>query len=264
MSVAIVSDTCHYLPRERGRPSRASTRSASTCAGPRAPSASPRSPITTPTTGAWAPSADLPSTSQPSIGDFLAVYEPLLDAATRSSRSTSPAACRAPSARPSRPASSSATGPTAVHVFDSATACGGEGLVVLAAAAAAARRRHRRRGARARPARPGRAQDVVRDRHARVPAPRRPDRRRAGLARLGAEDQADPHRRVRDHPDRARPHLAPRLRADGRSAAQPPRGRRRRLDGPAHPGARRGRRAGRARAARSSAGRPTSSPRSGP
>ena len=51
-----------------------------------------------------------------------------------------------------------------------------------------------RRRARAR----GRAralQMLVRRRHARVPAPRRAHRRRAGVARRGAEDQADPHAR---------------------------------------------------------------------
>ena len=41
-----------------------------------------------------------------------------------------------------------------------------------------------------------RAEDPVRRRHARVPAPRRPDRRRAGVDRLDAEDQADPRDRV--------------------------------------------------------------------
>ena len=42
---------------------------------------------------------ELPSTSQPSIGDFVAAYEPLLEPATTSSRSTSPAASRARWAR---------------------------------------------------------------------------------------------------------------------------------------------------------------------
>ena len=110
MSVAIVSDTCHYLPRRAGRRSRASTRSACTCTGPRGPSARARSPTTTSTTGGWAPRRRCPTTSQPSIGDFLAVYEPLLEPARRSCRSIWPAACPAPCAPPSRPATSSATG----------------------------------------------------------------------------------------------------------------------------------------------------------
>ena len=115
-----------------------------------------RSPTTTQYYERLGDDADLPTTSQPSIGDFLEVYEPLLDAGKRSSRSTSPAACRGPSGPPSRRASSSATRADRVHVIDSATACGGEGLVVLAAAAAArdgADGAGRRRPTRARPAR---------------------------------------------------------------------------------------------------------------
>ena len=127
-----------------------------------------------------------------------------------------------------------------VHVIDSATACGGEGLVILAAAAAAAetgadgggRRRTGPPGARG-------PEDVVCDRHARVPAARRPDRRRPGVARLGAEDQADPHGRVRDHARSSA--CARRGRAFERMVdllRLARRGRRRRMDGPAHPGAR--------------------------
>ena len=41
---------------------------------------------------------------------------------------------------------------------------------------------------------------------------RRPDRRRPGAARLGAEDQADPHLRNRDHPGRQGPDEEPRPR----------------------------------------------------
>ena len=77
-------------------------------------------------------------------------------------------------------------------------------------------RRRRRRGDRGRRAGPRLAEDVVRDRHARVPAQGRPDRRRAGAARLGAADQADPHPGGGDHPGRARPHPAAGVRADGR------------------------------------------------
>ena len=80
----------------------------------------------------------LPTTSQPSIGDFLAVYEPLLDAGTRSSRSTSRAACPARSAPRSRRARRSARSELgSVFVVDSRTACGGEGLIVLAGCAGA-------------------------------------------------------------------------------------------------------------------------------
>ena len=79
----------------------------------------------------------LPTTSQPSIGDFLAVYEPLLDAGDEvvsihlagGISGTVGAAEQARDQLGARAAS--------VHVVDSATACGGEGLVVLAATAAA-------------------------------------------------------------------------------------------------------------------------------
>jgi DegV family protein with EDD domain len=136
MAVAIVSDTCHYLPRtvvdaqsihlvslyvhwpdetlreaeiedydvyyERLRTAR-----------------------------------QLPTTSQPSIGDFLAVYEPLLArgddiVSIHLAGGMSGTVRAAEQARQQLGALAER-----VHVIDSATACGGEGLVVLAAAAAA-------------------------------------------------------------------------------------------------------------------------------
>ncbi len=79
----------------------------------------------------------LPTTSQPSIGDFLAVYEPLLDAGNEivSIHLAGGMSGTVASAQQAR----EQLGDRAqqVHVVDSATACGGEGLVVLAAAAAA-------------------------------------------------------------------------------------------------------------------------------
>lgn len=81
--------------------------------------------------------AELPTTSQPSIGDFLAAYEPLLEqgheivsihlaAGMSGTVSTAEQAREQLGARSER-----------VRVIDSRTACGGEGLVALAAAAAA-------------------------------------------------------------------------------------------------------------------------------
>jgi DegV family protein with EDD domain len=78
---------------------------------------------------------DLPTTSQPSVGDFLAVYEPLLaegrdvvslhlsGGISGTVESARQAAAQLPEGR--------------VHVVDSGTACGGLGLVALAAAAVA-------------------------------------------------------------------------------------------------------------------------------
>jgi DegV family protein with EDD domain len=82
---------------------------------------------------------ELPTTSQPSIGDFLAVYEPLLEGGNEvvsvhlagGMSGTVNAAKQARDQLGERAQQ--------VHVVDSATACGGEGLVVLAAAAAARR-----------------------------------------------------------------------------------------------------------------------------
>jgi DegV family protein with EDD domain len=82
-------------------------------------------------------SADLPTTSQPSIGDFLEVYEPILEAgddivSVHLAGGMSGTVHSAEQARERLGARADR-----VHVIDSESACGGEGLVVLAAAAAA-------------------------------------------------------------------------------------------------------------------------------
>lgn len=136
MPVAIVSDTCHYLPRdvvaEKGihevslyihwqdQIQRESEITDYNDYYERLRTA-----------------AELPTTSQPSIGDFLAVYEPLLDAGNEIvsihlASGMSGTVSAAEQARRQLGARADD-----VHVIDSATACGGEGLVVLAAAAAA-------------------------------------------------------------------------------------------------------------------------------
>jgi len=82
---------------------------------------------------------ELPSTSQPSIGDFLAVYEPLLDAGhdivsihlAGGISGTVGAAGQAKALLDER------RGDGRIAVIDSETACGGLGMVVLAAAGAA-------------------------------------------------------------------------------------------------------------------------------
>jgi DegV family protein with EDD domain len=80
---------------------------------------------------------DLPTTSQPSIGDFLAVYEPLLESGSdivsiHLAGGMSGTVRAAEQARDRLGLQADR-----VHVVDSASACGGQGLVVLAAAAAA-------------------------------------------------------------------------------------------------------------------------------
>ncbi len=135
-SVAIVSDTCHYLPRDlvaargihevslymhwQGEIVRESDIADYDEYYQRL--------------GA---SAELPTTSQPSIGDFLAVYEPILESgadivSVHLAGGMSGTVHSAEQAREQLGARAER-----VHIVDSATACGGEGLVILAAAAAA-------------------------------------------------------------------------------------------------------------------------------
>jgi DegV family protein with EDD domain len=138
MGVAIVTDTCHYLPAELLV--ERSIHQVSLYVHWQ-DSAERESDITD--YGAYyrrlATSPELPTTSQPSIGDFLAVYEPLLDQGEEIV-SVHLAGGMSGTVRAAEQARDQ-LGDRAqrVHVVDSATACGGEGLVVLAASAAAGR-----------------------------------------------------------------------------------------------------------------------------
>jgi DegV family protein with EDD domain len=136
MPVAIVSDTCHYLPQEvvdRHRIHQVSlyvhwpdeTMRESDMADYDAFYERLRT------------ARDLPSTSQPSIGDFLAVYEPLLEQGN-DIVSIHLAGGMSGTVRSAEQARDQ-LGHRAdrVEVIDSATACGGQGLVLLAGAAAA-------------------------------------------------------------------------------------------------------------------------------
>jgi DegV family protein with EDD domain len=136
MPVSVVSDTCHYLPRElvaendihevslyvhrHGEALRESELrdSAAYYASLKA-------------------SSEMPTTSQPSIGDFLAVYEPLI-AAGHEIVSIHLAGGMSGTVRSAEQARDQLGAAAArVRVIDSTTACGGEGLMLLAAAAAA-------------------------------------------------------------------------------------------------------------------------------
>jgi DegV family protein with EDD domain len=132
MAVAIVSDTCHYLPAELVAER-----------GIHLVSLYVHWPHETVRESEihdydafyerLRTATELPTTSQPSIGDFLRVYEPLLDARNEivsihlagGMSGTVRAADQAVEQLGSRGKS--------VHVIDSATACGGQGLIVLAA-----------------------------------------------------------------------------------------------------------------------------------
>ena len=83
----------------------------------------------------------LPTTSQPSVGDFTSVYEPLLadggevvSVHISGGLSGTPESAR----RAAETLEREGKGGERVHVFDSTTAAGGLGLMVLAAAHAAA------------------------------------------------------------------------------------------------------------------------------
>lgn len=83
--------------------------------------------------------SDLPKTSQPSVGDFLDVYQPLL-ATGHDIVSIYLSAGISGTTATARLAATEAVGsagPRRIEVVDSESACGGLGLIVLAAAAAA-------------------------------------------------------------------------------------------------------------------------------
>lgn len=136
MPVALVSDTCHYLPRALVESNRIHEVSLYVH---RDGHADRESAITD--YGSYyrqlADLTSLPTTSQPSIGDFLAVYEPLIAAGNEIvsihlSGGISGTYRSALQAREQLGADAAK-----VYVLDSATACGGEGLMLLAAGAAA-------------------------------------------------------------------------------------------------------------------------------
>jgi DegV family protein with EDD domain len=137
MSVVVVSDTCHYLPAEL----LAEQRVREVSLYVHWQNETERESAITDYDAYYERlrvSTELPTTSQPSIGDFLAVYEPLLDqgheiVSIHLAGGMSGTVRAAEQARDHL-----GTRAERVHVIDSASACGGQGLVVLAAAAAAA------------------------------------------------------------------------------------------------------------------------------
>lgn len=135
--VAVVSDTCHYLPRDLVESNRIHEVSLYVHRNGKTERESDLRDYDAYYAQLGA-AVELPTTSQPSIGDFLAVYEPLLDGGSEivsihlsgALSGTVRAAEQARDQLGDRAAR--------VHVVDSATGCGGQGLVLLAAAAAAA------------------------------------------------------------------------------------------------------------------------------
>src|ERR1700756_4898307 len=137
MSVAVVSDTCHYLPADVVAQLEIHEVSLYVHWADGAQRESEISDYRD-YYHRLAGNGALPTTSQPSIGDFLAVYEPLLAAgdeivSVHLAGGMSGTVGAAQQAREALGDERSAR----VFVVDSQTACGGEGLIVLAAAAAA-------------------------------------------------------------------------------------------------------------------------------
>lgn len=135
MAVALVTDYCHYLPRELA--ARCELHEVSLYVH-RDGQAVRESEITDYAAyyASLAHATELPTTSQPSIGDFLATYEPLVAAghevvSIHLSGGLSGTVRSAEQAREQLGA-----GAERVHVVDSTTACGAEGLMILAASAA--------------------------------------------------------------------------------------------------------------------------------
>src|SRR5437764_1681278 len=136
MAVAIVTDTCHYLPRELVASEAIHVVSLYVHWNGQAQRESDIFDYDT-YYGRLDSAVELPTTSQPSIGDFLEVYEPLLEqghdiVSIHLAGGMSGTVRSAEQAR-ERLGERAAR----VRVIDSASACGGEGLLVLAAAAAA-------------------------------------------------------------------------------------------------------------------------------
>src|SRR5579862_5043703 len=135
MAVAIVTDTCHYLPAALVAENSIHQVSLYVHMGDEAP----REIDIVDYDDYYERLRDLerlPTTSQPSIGDFLAVYEPLLSAGHDivSIHLAGGMSGTVRSAEQAREQLGERAG--RVHVVDSRSACGGQGLVVLAACAA--------------------------------------------------------------------------------------------------------------------------------
>jgi DegV family protein with EDD domain len=136
MPVSVVSDTCHYLPRELVGAHGIHEVSLYVHRGDEVQRESEISDYDA-YYARLGTDADLPTTSQPSIGDFLAVYEPLL-AAGEDIVSIHLAGGMSGTVQAAEQARDQLGEAAArVHIVDSATACGGEGLMLLAAAAGA-------------------------------------------------------------------------------------------------------------------------------
>ncbi len=140
-SAVVVTDTCHYLPRQLVA-ARAIAEGSLYVPWNGREDREADLPDFDAYYGHLRTARDMPTTSQPSIGDFLAVYEPLLAAgrdvvSIHLSGAISGTFASAQQAR--QQLLDGGVDGDRILLLDSQSACGGEGLVVLAAHAAAAR-----------------------------------------------------------------------------------------------------------------------------
>jgi DegV family protein with EDD domain len=136
--VAVVSDTTNYLPRDLA--DREGIRQVSLYVGWHGhPEREIEMESFDPFYERLRTDPDLPTTSQPSIGDFLAVWEPLLDEGRDivSVHLAGGISGTCESARQAHSLLAERGLGDRVEVIDGETACGGTGLLLLAAAAAA-------------------------------------------------------------------------------------------------------------------------------
>jgi DegV family protein with EDD domain len=136
VAIKIVSDTCHYLPRDLVVANEIHEVSLYVREGDEVRRESELSDYDA-YYSRLARSSQLPSTSQPSIGDFLEAYRPLIEQGHEvvSIHLSGGISGTVRSAEQAREQLGDAS--DRVHVVDSQSACGGEGLMLLAAAAAA-------------------------------------------------------------------------------------------------------------------------------
>ncbi|HVP01946.1 MAG TPA: DegV family protein [Solirubrobacteraceae bacterium] len=138
MPVAVVTDTTHYMPRELLAEAGIHEVSLYVNRGGTLTRESEMADYDAFYEGLRTES-ELPTTSQPSIGDFLAIYEPLLadgnDIVSVHLGAGISGTCEA--ARQAAGEIAARGGQRQVEVVNSRSACGGLGLIVLAAAAAA-------------------------------------------------------------------------------------------------------------------------------
>ena len=139
MPVAVVTDTTHYLPRALAEFHRLQPVSLYVTWSGRTQREG-ELPDFDSFYAHLVDGADLPTTSQPSVGDFLAVYRPLLDAGADilSMHLSSGLSGTFASAELARTALiEEGADPDRIRLLDSATTCGGLGLMAISAANAA-------------------------------------------------------------------------------------------------------------------------------